>query len=75
MVALARRLLVKLLGNLITQKMVREMIDVAFRFGHMTAKATPTSIDDLAIDALERNVDKDALAAMFAAWLNDRIAR
>ncbi len=50
----------RIVGTIVTPTMVKEMIDTAFRYAYLTAKTTPTSIDDTLIEALERNTDKIA---------------
>ena len=73
MSGLFRRLLLALIGRLITPAMMRDAIDIAFGLGRTGTAITPTALDDIAINALEDRIDKDALARTLSAWFEQRI--
>lgn len=60
-----------LVGKFLTQQNVRDAIDVVFADLHQIVDKLPTH--GTALSALEKNVDKDALAAEVLAFLETKL--
>lgn len=62
-----------LLGSIVTEALMRHVIDVVFGELHNLVQRTATTIDDDALSALEARIDKDGLAKALASLLNARL--
>jgi hypothetical protein len=72
----ALKVAVYLLQRYATRDVVREAIDDAFAIvRNQVVSKTPTAIDDRAIDAIERSIDKDKLADFLSVRLVDLLNR